>query len=241
MLVEASFKARTPSLRRRAVIHSALSEPHRLSIVDELVLSDRSPNELGAALDIGSNLLAHHLRVLEDARLIERRASSADGRRKYLHLLPEGLEEMHAPAASIVARNVLFVCTANSARSQLAAAIWNTRHAVPASSAGTRPAQAVHPGAVAAAARIGLDLSNARPRSIDKVSSSPDLVVTVCDVAREDLDRLPAEATFLHWSIPDPAPVGTDRAFDKALGTTGARVESLAPYVRRLPTKEVAT
>jgi ArsR family transcriptional regulator, arsenate/arsenite/antimonite-responsive transcriptional repressor / arsenate reductase (thioredoxin) len=227
------------SLGERASIHSALSDPHRLAIVDELMLSDRSPNELATALDIGSNLLAHHLRVLEEAGLIERSASSADGRRKYLHLLPEAFEQMQVPAATLVANSILFVCTANSARSQLAAAIWNERHKVPASSAGTRPAQAVHPGAVAAAARAGIDLTNARPRWIDEVRRSPDLVITVCDVAREDLQGLPADATFLHWSIPDPAQVGTDRAFDSALRTAGRRVESLAPYVHGLPIKEV--
>ncbi|MBA3431453.1 MAG: helix-turn-helix domain-containing protein [Actinobacteria bacterium] len=223
----------------RALIHSALSDPHRLCIVDELRLSDRSPTELGTELDIGSNLLAHHLRVLEGAGLIERRVSSADGRRKYLHLVPETFEQLHAPAATLAARNILFVCTANSARSQLAAAVWNTRHAVPASSAGTRAAPAIHPGAVTAAARAGLDLSNARPRPIDEVRSPSDLVVTVCDVAREDLGELHIDATFLHWSIPDPAAVGTDRAFDRALRTAGARVEALAPYVRPWSTREV--
>ena len=109
-------------------------------------MSDRSPSELGAALGMGSNLLAHHLSVLEGAGLVARSASAGDGRRRYLRLLPDALVAIAEPVATLLARHVLFVCTANSARSQLAAAAWNATHDVPASSAGTHPAAAVHPG-----------------------------------------------------------------------------------------------
>ncbi|MGH2636676.1 MAG: helix-turn-helix domain-containing protein, partial [Actinomycetota bacterium] len=133
------------SLGARAAIHSALADPHRLAIVDELAFSDRSPSELSESLEIGSNLLAHHLGVLERAGVVERLGSAGDGRRRYLRLALDALAAIAEPVAALVARHVLFVCTANSARSQLAAAAWNARHEVPASSAGTRPSGRVRP------------------------------------------------------------------------------------------------
>jgi protein-tyrosine-phosphatase len=195
-------------------------------------MSDRSPSELCTSLNIGSNLLAHHLGVLEDAGLVERLSSAGDARRKYLRLLPETLASISGPVVTVAARHILFVCSANSARSQMAAAAWNARHQVPASSAGTRPAAAVRPAALRAAARAGLDLAGARPRSIAEVTENPDIVVTVCDVAHEELRRLPSQPTVFHWSIPDPATAPSRNAYDTALSMITARIESLAPHVR---------
>lgn len=220
------------SVDDRAAIHAALSDPYRLHIVDELALSERSPSELASLLDIGSNLLAHHVDVLADAGLVERLASAGDGRRRYVRLIPDALAALASPIATLVARSVLFVCTENSARSQLAALLWNARHEVPASSAGTRPAPRVRAEAIRAAERARLDLRGARTRSIDDVAESPDLIITVCDVAREDLRWLADDGRLLHWSIPDPVPVGTPKAFDDALHRIGTRVETLAPHVR---------
>jgi protein-tyrosine-phosphatase len=203
--------------------------------VDELAISDRSPSELASSLDIGSNLLAHHLQVLEDAGLIERFVSAGDARRKYLQLKPEALVTISQPFTTFAAHHILFVCTANSARSQMAAAAWNARHEVPSSSAGTRPARAVRSGAVNAAARAGLDLTEARPRSVEEVSERPDLVVTVCDVAHEELSGLAPKTPVLHWSIPDPAATGSRAAFDTALARITTRIDSLAPRVRSAP------
>jgi protein-tyrosine-phosphatase len=220
------------SLSGRAAIHAALADPHRLEIVDELAMSDRSPSELGASLTMGSNLLAHHLGVLEEAGLVERVPSAGDGRRRYVRLLPDALSMIAEPVATLVARHVLFVCTANSARSQLAALVWNARNEVPASSAGTRPAERVRREAIEAAARAGLEMGATRTRSLDEVTERPDLVVTVCDVAREELRPLPGGVRLLHWSIPDPARGGSPSAFDLALAGITSRVEALAPHVR---------
>jgi ArsR family transcriptional regulator, arsenate/arsenite/antimonite-responsive transcriptional repressor / arsenate reductase (thioredoxin) len=101
-------------------------------------------------LSMPSNLLAHHLRVLEEAGIVTRRRSDGDRRRTYLRLVPGALDSLAGPGLR-PARRVLFVCTANSARSHLAAALWRRASKVPAASAGTHPAAAIDPGAIAAA------------------------------------------------------------------------------------------
>ena len=138
-------------------------------------------------LAMPSNLLAHHLRVLEQAGIITRRRSEGDRRRTYLQLIPgaAGLAGPRRPRAT--ALRVLFVCTANSARSHLAAALWRQASSVPAVSAGTHPAAAIDPGAIAAAARHRLPLPRLRPRHISEVRHDGDLVITVCDLAHEEL------------------------------------------------------
>jgi protein-tyrosine-phosphatase/DNA-binding HxlR family transcriptional regulator len=223
------------SLTRRAAIHAALADPHRLAVVEALASSDRSPSELAEQLKIGSNLLAHHVDVLESAGVVERLASAGDQRRRYLRLRPEALATLLGPAATMAVGRVLFVCTANSARSQFAQALWNARHEVPAESAGTAPAPHVHPEAIRAAARAGLDLGDAVPRRLQDVLEPADLVVTVCDIAHEDLGDIGSRRRILHWSIPDPAISREPEAFDDALRRLSARVDPLAARVRPRP------
>ena len=213
-----------PTFEQRLKVHAALGEPSRLAIVDCLVLSDRTPLELGRLLGIPSNLLARHLDVLEEASLVSRHSSLGDRRRKYVHLRRESLAGLWAKAEPKVG-NVVFVCTQNSARSQLAAALWSRRTGVPTDSAGTEPAARVHPGALAAARRVGLDLAEAQPRRLRDVAGSTRLI-TVCDRAREQLEGRWRE-TWWHWSIPDPVPARTDRAFDHAIAAIEARIESV--------------
>ncbi len=207
----------------RARRHAALGDGVRLAIVDELVRSDRSPVELRHRLGIESNLLAHHLDVLEGVELIVRSRSSGDGRRRYVHLVPGALADL-LPGGRLPATRALFVCTRNSARSQLAAALWRELTGAPAESAGTHPADGVHPGAVAAARRAGLDLSGAVSRSLAEVRRRPSVVVTVCDQAHEELD---ADLDRLHWSIPDPVVDGGRSAFDRAVTELRARITGL--------------
>src|SRR6476646_10558093 len=73
-------------VERRAAVHMALGEPVRLTIVDRLGPGDASPGELAEAVGLGSNLLAHHLKVLEDAGVIRRVRSEGDRRRSYVQL-----------------------------------------------------------------------------------------------------------------------------------------------------------
>jgi protein-tyrosine-phosphatase/DNA-binding transcriptional ArsR family regulator len=214
-------------LRARAAVHAALAEPVRLAIIDHLTLGDASPSELQTLLGVPSNLLAHHVNVLEQAGLLSRSRSEGDRRRSYLRLMPDVLDGM-GPAGPRTAPRVVFVCTHNSARSQLAVALWRRRSPVPVASAGTHPAKRIHPGAVAAAKRRGLPLRRVRPQDVSNVVHATDLVVTVCDTAHEEVaSRIPS----MHWSIPDPVRVGTDDAFDRALDDIAGRVALLAPRV----------
>ncbi len=217
-------------LARRAAMHAALADPARLLITDTLSESDASPSELGALLGMPSNLLAHHLRVLADAGIITRRRSEGDHRRSYLRLVPGALGSL-AGTPQRAARRVLFVCTANSARSHLAAALWRQASQVPATSAGTRPAAAIDPGAVDAARRRQLPLPRLRPRPIDGTRQDGDLVITVCDLAHEELGPLAA----LHWSVPDPVRSGDPAGFDTALDELSLRVGQLAPRLAEAP------
>lgn len=217
------------SLDDRAAVHAALGEPARLAIVDELAVSDRSAGALAARLGMRTNLLAHHVDVLERAGLVVRVVSSGDRRRRYVRLRRRALSEagvaVGPTAGAESPGRAVFVCTHNSARSQLAAALWRRRTGSGATSAGTRPADRVHPGAVAAAARAGLDLGGARPRVLAHGDLDADVVVTVCDRAHEELAP---GAGWLHWSIPDPVAAGRPAAFDEALAEIDDRVTTLA-------------
>lgn len=215
---------RITDLAIRAAVHAALADPARLQITDTLSAGDASPSDLQEMLAMPSNLLAHHLHVLEQAGLITRRRSEGDRRRSYLQLIPGALDSLPGPPAWH-ARRVLFVCTANSARSHLAAALWRRASDLPAASAGTHPAAAIEAGAIAAAERHRLPLRRLRPRHLDQVRQDGDLIVTVCDRAREELGRQAA----VHWSVPDPVPAGNPGSFDAALNELSQRVTRLLP------------
>lgn len=194
-------------------------------------MSDRAPSDLSARFGLPGNLLAHHLDVLERVGLIERHVSAGDRRRRYVRLRRHALGDLAVGTAGRRGGRALFVCTHNSARSQLAAALWRDRTGDDATSAGTHPAARVHPGAVAAARRAGLDLSGARPRALDPDDLDDldvDMVVTVCDRAHEELD---APEDWLHWSVPDPVEAGTAKAFDAALTELDRRVTAIADGV----------
>jgi ArsR family transcriptional regulator, arsenate/arsenite/antimonite-responsive transcriptional repressor / arsenate reductase (thioredoxin) len=209
-------------IERRVAIHAALADPARLRIVDALTWGDAAPSELAAMLQMPSNLLAHHVNVLRDAGMVERHRSEGDQRRSYLHLVSAALDEIALPGLDPPMR-VLFVCTANTARSHLAVALWRRASSIPATSAGTHPADRIDPRAVSAAQRHHVPLRHQRPRAVDDVRAEGDLVITVCDRAHEEVGG------DLHWSVPDPVLVGTDAAFDHALGELDRRVADLAP------------
>lgn len=212
-------------LHRRVSRFAALGDASRLSIVDALILGDRSPSDLADITGCDSNLLAHHLRILEEAEMVRRVKSHGDGRRRYVQLLPGALDGLLTTTTSTVKRRALFVCTRNSARSQLAAAMWQSYGAGVAESAGTNPAEGVHPGAVAAARRLGLDIASNVPKHIDEVDTDVELVVTVCDEAREEID---APFEWIHWSTPDPVRSGRAATFDAVARELLGRVARLS-------------
>lgn len=222
------MKAESLSIRERAQVHAALGEPARLAIVDRLTLGDASPSEIGRELGVPSNLLAHHLKLLQQVGVIERSRSEGDHRRTYLRLRREALAGL-LPAGVRSAPRVVFVCTHNSARSQLAAALWARHSPVPVASAGTHPAAQIHPRAMAIARSRGVPLGRARTAHVTDVLHDDDLVVAVCDNAHEELGAQAADR--LHWSVPDPARVDTDDAFEHAFTDLANRVDRLAPAV----------
>jgi protein-tyrosine-phosphatase/DNA-binding transcriptional ArsR family regulator len=249
---------------RRVAIHAALGEPLRLAIVDQLLLGDASPSELARQLDVPSNLLAFHLGVLDDAGVVRRVRSEGDGRRQYVQLRlddptvaaltrPVSTDALTASLAAALdrTRRVVFVCTANSARSQLAAAAWRWVSTLPVTSAGTHPADRVHPAAVATGRRHGLDLTGVTTAGLTRVHASDEgtLLVAVCDNAHEELTRtglpitggvdteLPASGgrRWLHWHVPDPVRASTDDAFETAYAQITERVGRLAAVLTDLP------
>ncbi|GLL03752.1 putative regulatory protein, ArsR family [Dactylosporangium matsuzakiense] len=215
-------------MQQRARIHAALGDPARLAIVDTLTLGDASPGEIARALDMPTNLVAHHVKVLDEAGLLERSRSEGDRRRTYLRLRPDVLAALVPPRLRDVAR-IVFVCTHNSARSQLAAALWAHRAAgIPAASAGTHPAARVNPRAVAVARRHGLVINATGTAHVGDVVTDADLVVAVCDNAHEDLTQ--GVRPRLHWSV--PAPEDTDAAFEATFADLADRIDRLAPALQ---------
>ena len=212
-------------LDKRTRIHAALGDPERLRIVDDLTLSDRSVTELAELVQMPGNLLAHHLEVLEMAGLIRRRVSEGDRRRRYVVLEHDVVARLIAEDSKPI-RNVLFVCTHNSARSQFAAALWRQQSDRPVQSAGSEPAANVHPLAIKIAAEFGIDLSRARPSGYESIHGTSALIVSVCDRAREI--GLPKARRHLHWSVPDPVLEGTAGAFRSAFARINERVNLLA-------------
>lgn len=212
------------SIVSRAAAHAALGDPRRLQIVDHLASSDLTVAELGRIAEIGTNLLAHHLDILEGASLIRRQTSEGDRRRKYVSL---NWDMLPGPPARLPHQlgSVAFVCTHNSARSQFAAAMWEKATGEKAQSAGSNPADRVHPLAIEAAASMDIDLSGELPAGYETLGTEPHLVVSVCDRAREE--GVPPAATTIHWSVPDPVRAGDLQSFQNAFQEIAARVSRL--------------
>lgn len=210
---------------RRAARYAALADPARLHILDLLAAGDLAPQELLTRLGMTSNLLSHHLKVLERAGIVARTRSEGDRRRTYVSLRrePEGVS---ASSTTLRASRIVFVCTANSARSQLAEHLWRTRSTIPVASAGTVPAPAVAAGAIAVAAEHGIDLSPATPKLLSDIRLNDDMLISVCDSAHEFLDH-----TQLHWSIPDPVAASTPDAFEQTYQHLARRIDGLLPQL----------
>ena len=209
-----------------------VADPQRWQLLTELAKSDRSVSELTTLLDKPQNLLSYHLAELRKAGVVTARKSSADRRDTYYQvdlvrcgkLLGDAGGALHpalrlrlGPATPDVpasrrgrAPMVLFLCTGNSARSQMAEALLEHRshHAVHARSAGSHP-KPLHPNAVRAMAERGIDISGHLTKHFRRFARNRfDHVITLCDKVKEICPEFPGQPTTAHWSIPDPVTKG---------------------------------
>jgi protein-tyrosine-phosphatase/DNA-binding transcriptional ArsR family regulator len=212
---------------------TAAGHPIRWRLLNGLARGDLAVHELTTLLGQPQNLVSYHLGKLRKAGLVTSRRSSADGRDTYyaLHLgrcsamlsgtggaLHPGLRLRAPEPAAVPGVRVLFLCTGNSARSQMAEAILRRQAggAAEVHSAGSNP-KPVHPYAVAAMAARGLDLTAAESKHVDRFTGRRfDHVITLCDRVKEVCPQFDGGRLPLHWSIPDPSrdPAGQS-AFDR--------------------------
>jgi protein-tyrosine-phosphatase/DNA-binding transcriptional ArsR family regulator len=202
------------------------SHPLRWRLLSELARSDRRVRELKALLGQPQSLVSYHLGQLRVGELVRARRSSADGRDMYysidlaccgellgaagaalhpgLHLVPKPAGRITRPA------RVLFLCTGNSARSQMAEAF--TQHlsagVVEAVSAGVRP-KPPHPNAIRVMRGYGIDIAGRSSKHLDKFAGQQfDYVISLCDRVREICPEFSGHPLVIHWSVPDPSAVG---------------------------------
>jgi protein-tyrosine-phosphatase len=214
-------------------ILALLGDPQRWQLVIELGRSDRRVGELVALLGKPQNVVSYHLAELRQAGVVSARRSSADGRDVYYRadllrcrdLLADAGLSLHAalglaPVAPVPAKRprrrprLLFLCTGNSARSQIAEALARQRSAgaVDAYSAGSHP-KPLHPNAVRVMAERGIDISGRPSKSLTSYARTGfDRVITLCDKVREICPDFPGPAVSSHWSIGDPAAAGVSDA-----------------------------
>jgi protein-tyrosine-phosphatase len=220
----------------------------------ELVRSDRAVRELTELVDEPQNLVSYHLRLLRDGGLVSAHRSSADGRDSYYAVdlgncraqLQAAGRALHpglwlAPAPHVSAprsarrQRVLFLCTGNSSRSQIAEALLTgaSAGAVDAVSAGSNP-KPLHLNAVRVMQKRGIDISRNRSKHLDEfVSQRFDVVITLCDRVREVCPEFPRHPRVAHWSIPDPALEGsTNRASFPAFERTATELETRIEFLR---------
>jgi protein-tyrosine-phosphatase len=254
MSVTSNPLASPPSFLRLA------ADPVRWRLLRELALSDRRVSELSALVGEPHNLVSYHLGQLRSAGLVSSRRSQADGRDAYYILdltrcrdrlaesggtLHPGLRLSALPGAGRAATRgrrrrarVLFLCTGNSARSQIAQALVQrlAGGAVQAFSAGSHP-KPLHPNTVRVMSARGIDLSRRRSKPISRFTDRQfDYVVSLCDRVREVCPEFPEHPRMIHWSIPDPAREGdndeqTLPAFERTANELAERIPFLLELI----------
>ena len=210
--------------------------PVRWQLLAELARSDRQVRELTELVGQQQSLTSYHLGQLRTGGLVTMRRSSADGRDTYCSLnmpafrdrlaeaggaLHPGLRlvaaelspsaggsgEPNSPPPAPSPVRVLFLCTGNSSRSQMAEAMLAHLGGprVETASAGSHPKD-LHPDAVRVMHERGLDISGARPKHLSEFTEQRfDYVISLCDRVREVCPDFPGPPAMVHWSIPDPA------------------------------------
>jgi protein-tyrosine-phosphatase len=227
-----------------------LADEQRWQLLQHLARSDRKVSELTALIGKPQNLVSYHLATLRNAGIVSSRRSSADGRDTYYRMeqrrcaellrdvgpaLQPGLRvairdprevDAHAPRRR---PTVLFLCTGNSARSQMAEALLeqDSGGRIRARSAGSHP-KPLHPDAVRAMAERGIDISTQHSKHLDRFASTRfDRVITLCDRVREICPEFPGVPEATHWSMPDPSAEGTYAAFQRTAQDLEARIPFL--------------
>ena len=222
--------------------------PLRWRLLSALAQSDRRVGELCELAGEPQSLVSYHLRKLRDGGVVSARRSLADGRDTYYvlelarcgELLTGAGAALHpglaSPAGSHPGRGraaararVLFLCTGNSARSQMAEALaeYLSAGAVRADSAGSQP-KPLHPNAVRVMRERGLELAGRRSKHLSEFTSRRfDYVISLCDRVREVCPEFPGTPHAIHWSIRDPArEPGTDEQTLPAFERTAAELET---------------
>ena len=248
------------TLGERNQVMKLLAHDLRWSLVEELALTDCRVNELGEKANQAQNLVSYHLAQLRRAGVVRERRSSADARDVYYSLdlnevrfaLERSIEAVH-PGLRVVRQQVtigdphpdqvsrvLFLCTHNSARSQMAEAIL--RHQgdglVEAASAGSDPTE-VHPLVFQALTELGVDGKGLRSKHLSVFADQRfDYVITLCDIVREVCPAFPGEPGRLHWSLPDPvASARSPRAAEAAFRQTADELMTRTHYLLPVLTK----
>jgi protein-tyrosine-phosphatase/DNA-binding transcriptional ArsR family regulator len=219
--------------------------PLRWRLLSELARSDRRVGELCELAGQRQSLVSYHLRQLRDGGLVSARRSLADGRDTYYvlelarcgELLVSAGASLHPGLASTVGSRtdrdlararVLFLCTGNSARSQMAEALAErlSAGAVRALSAGSHP-KPLHPNAVRVMRERGIDLAGRRSKHFSEFTARRfDYVISLCDRVREVCPEFPGTPQAIHWSIPDPArEPGSDEETLPAFERTASELE----------------
>jgi protein-tyrosine-phosphatase/DNA-binding transcriptional ArsR family regulator len=231
------------------------ANPLRWNLLSELARSDRRVRELCGAVDGPQNLVSYHLGRLRAAGLVSSRRSAADGRDSYYvldlarcgELLTASGATLH-PALRLAARphrrwarttasarpRLLFLCTGNSARSQIAEALVEdvTQGAVEARSAGSHP-KPLHANAVRVMRERGIDIAGRRSKHLSEFAEERfDCIVSLCDRVREVCAEFPGGANLVHWSMPDPAGAGdADEESYPAFARTADELAGRIPYL----------
>ena len=236
--------------------------PVRWGILTRLARSDQQVGELAAALQEPQSLVSYHLARLKDGGLVSSHRSSFDGRAAYYRVHLDRCRTMldatgtllhpgvgpTAPASSRRSRRrpvVLFACTGNGTRSQIAEALLRdlSGGTIDVVSGGSHP-KPIHPNAVAVLAERGIDIGASTSKSLDVfVGRRFDMVVTLCDRVREVCPPFAPDDATVHWSIEDPSRVpGTRRAtmpaFRDVADDLATRIHHLIPVLATGPDKE---
>jgi protein-tyrosine-phosphatase/DNA-binding transcriptional ArsR family regulator len=196
--------------------------PVRWQLLQELARSDRRVGELSERARGRQSLVSYHLRQLRDGGLVSMRKSDADGRDSYYVLelarcgelladagaaLHPGLAPESSRARTYPRARVLFLCTGNSARSQMAEALADqlSDGAISAASAGSRP-KPLHPNAIRVMRDRGIDISGRRSKHLDEFTRRRfDYVISLCDRVREVCPEFRGGPEVIHWSVADPS------------------------------------